>query len=64
MKGEFPLPRAEARQDSVIEAPRRGHSEKPEEGFAVIEKSYPEFPRLELFARSQRPGWTAWGNEL
>jgi N6-adenosine-specific RNA methylase IME4 len=21
-------------------------------------------PRLELFARKQRPGWLTWGNEL
>jgi MT-A70 protein len=28
-----------------------------------IERMYPELPKLELFARQQRPGWAAWGNE-
>ena len=25
---------------------------------------FPTLPRIELFARSTRPGWAAWGNEL
>ena len=39
------------------------HSEKPEEAFTLIESVSPG-PRLELFARRQRPGWTVWGNEV
>lgn len=39
------------------------HSEKPEEAFALIESVSPG-PRLELFARRARPGWTVWGNEV
>lgn len=39
------------------------HSEKPEEAFSLIEAVSPG-PRLELFARRARPGWTAWGNEI
>jgi N6-adenosine-specific RNA methylase IME4 len=39
------------------------HSEKPEEAFALIEAVSPG-PRLELFARRARPGWTVWGNEV
>lgn len=46
----------------VIEAPRREHSRKPDETFARVEALYPG-PYLELFAREQRPGWTAWGNQ-
>jgi len=42
--------------------PRR-HSEKPEEAFTLIE-SVSDGPRLELFARRVRPGWTCWGNEV
>jgi N6-adenosine-specific RNA methylase IME4 len=41
--------------------PKR-HSQKPEESFALIESISPG-PRLELFARQNRPGWDAWGNE-
>ena len=25
---------------------------------------YPDMPRLELFARKARPGWTCWGNQI
>ena len=39
------------------------HSEKPEAAFALIEAVSPG-PRLELFARRARPGWTVWGNEV
>lgn len=39
------------------------HSEKPEEAFTLIEAVSPG-PRLELFARRARPGWTVWGNEV
>ena len=39
------------------------HSEKPPEMVENIEKvSWP--PYLELFARTQRPNWTSWGNEV
>jgi N6-adenosine-specific RNA methylase IME4 len=24
---------------------------------------YPELPKIELFARAPREGWTAWGNQ-
>jgi len=24
---------------------------------------YPELPKIELFARTRRPGWDVWGNE-
>jgi len=43
-------------------APRREHSEKPCEFFEIVESMSPE-PRIELFGRSQRPGWTVWGYE-
>jgi N6-adenosine-specific RNA methylase IME4 len=45
-----------------FEAPRRRHSQKPNEFFALVEKVSPR-PYLELFARGQRPGWVCWGNE-
>ncbi len=47
----------------IIMAPRREHSRKPDETFARIER-YCAGPRLELFAREARPGWTAWGNQV
>jgi N6-adenosine-specific RNA methylase IME4 len=41
----------------------RRHSEKPAESFALVERCSPG-PYLEMFARSRRPGWEAWGNEV
>ena len=41
----------------------RAHSEKPEEFYAMVESLCPAPAYLELFARSARQGWTAWGAE-
>lgn len=38
------------------------HSAKPPEFLEMVERVSPG-PYLELFARSNRPGWDAWGNE-
>lgn len=62
-RGEIQPPVAEDRPSSVIQAPRRGHSEKPVEIYELIEQMYPGRRYLELFARQRRPGWTAWGLE-
>jgi N6-adenosine-specific RNA methylase IME4 len=48
---------------SWIEAPRRAHSQKPEEVFSLLERASPE-PRIELFSRVRRPGWFTWGHEI
>jgi MT-A70 len=48
----------------VLHAPVREHSRKPDEFAARIERLVGDVPRLELFAREQRPGWISWGNEL
>jgi len=47
----------------VIISPRREHSRKPDEFYKRTEQ-YADGPYLELFARSERPGWTCWGNEV
>lgn len=47
----------------LITAPRREHSRKPDETYERIE-ALVNGPYLELFARTQRHGWTAWGNEV
>ncbi len=46
----------------VILEPRREHSRKPDCQYGRIE-SLVDGPYLELFARTTRPGWTAWGNQ-
>jgi hypothetical protein len=63
-RGRMPTPLPQNRPPSIIRAPRREHSRKPEEAYALIERMYPTLPRIELFARGPaRPGWDAWGNE-
>jgi N6-adenosine-specific RNA methylase IME4 len=39
------------------------HSQKPELLQDMADRVSPG-PRLELFARRRRPGWTCWGNQL
>ncbi len=46
----------------LIRAPRGRHSEKPGDAHGRIERLVAG-PYLELFARQQRPGWDAWGND-
>jgi N6-adenosine-specific RNA methylase IME4/ParB-like chromosome segregation protein Spo0J len=62
-RGSIPPPPPEARPSSVLTAPRLEHSAKPEEAYALIERMYPDLPKLELFCRSPRDGWAVWGNE-
>jgi N6-adenosine-specific RNA methylase IME4 len=38
-------------------------SRKPDEAYELIERMYPELPKIELFARNRRSGWDAWGNQ-
>jgi N6-adenosine-specific RNA methylase IME4 len=51
------------RPDSVIAAPRQGHSEKPGEVYALIERMFPQIPKVEIFARAERDGWQRGTNE-
>jgi N6-adenosine-specific RNA methylase IME4 len=57
-----PLP--ENRPESVVFAERGEHSKKPDIFYELIEKMYPNHSKIELFARSRREGWEAWGNEV
>jgi N6-adenosine-specific RNA methylase IME4 len=47
-----------------ILAPRRQHSSKPDETYEALERLFGPVRRLELIARTHRPGWEAWGNEM
>ncbi len=49
---------------SLVIAPRRRHSEKPDEVRDHIVELCGDVPRLEMFARRKTPGWDIWGNEL
>jgi N6-adenosine-specific RNA methylase IME4 len=63
-RGQVELPEAQQVPDSVIEAGRGRHSQKPEQAYELIEAAYPHLSKLELFARgTPRPGWQTWGNQ-
>jgi N6-adenosine-specific RNA methylase IME4 len=47
----------------LIVAPRRQHSRKPDEAYDRIER-FCSGPYVELWARQNRPGWAAWGDEV
>jgi N6-adenosine-specific RNA methylase IME4 len=64
VKGNIPTPKGSNKPDSVIEAPREEHSKKPEIVYEIIERMYPELPKIELFSRNKRDGWEAWGFEV
>jgi N6-adenosine-specific RNA methylase IME4 len=49
-------------QVNLLATRKREHSRKPDEAYGLIERCSPG-PRLELFARFRRDGWTQWGNE-
>jgi N6-adenosine-specific RNA methylase IME4 len=63
-RGELPVPEPANRPASVIRIARDNeHSTKPDHFYALIERMYPEYDRIELFARQPRDGWDAWGNQ-
>src|SRR5262249_45248103 len=63
-RGDMPSPSPANRPPSVISAPRREHSRKPDEAYEIIERMYPTLPKIELFARKTGAGWAAGGNEV
>ncbi len=49
---------------SVFAEKVKKHSQKPEIAYEIIERLYPDFKRLEMYARNERDGWDCWGNEV
>ncbi len=49
-------------QVNYMSSRKREHSRKPDEQYQLVE-SCSRGPYIELFARGEREGWTAWGNQ-
>jgi len=49
-------------ETTVLQAPRREHSRKPDEFYDMVEELCPG-SKVELFAREKRNGWMTWGVE-
>lgn len=63
VRGPARVPAPKDRPPSVIFETRGRHSAKPARFYDIVEAMSPG-PRLELFAREPRPGWTVKGNEV
>jgi len=63
IRGNLRTRQAGRRQVNIISSRKREHSRKPDQLYDIIEQCSPG-PYLELFARTHRPGWHQWGNEL
>lgn len=46
----------------LMVSPRREHSRKPDETHERVERLF-NGPYLEMFSRTERPGWDVWGEE-
>ena len=60
-RGKAGIPAA-LREPNVFLAAKGAHSVKPRAFFDLVER-VTDGPRLEMFARRPRPGWTVWGNQ-
>jgi N6-adenosine-specific RNA methylase IME4 len=62
-RGDVPAPALGRQWASSVESPPGGHSAKPAWQYELIEAYFPGLTKIELNARSGRPGWDPWGNE-
>jgi len=62
-KGNASPPIAENRVSSIFKEPRGEHSKKPDCVYEWIESAFVSYKKLEMYARSNRPGWHSWGAE-
>lgn len=62
-KGKASPPIAENRVSSIFKESRTEHSKKPDCVYEWIESAFVSYKKLEMYARSNRPGWKSWGAE-
>ena len=63
-KGKMSPPPQDKRESSVYTERRGKHSKKPQHFRDFIKESFPQLPKIELFARQKVEGWDCWGNEV
>lgn len=63
-KGKVSPPEQKLRVSSVIKEKRTKHSKKPIYIRSLIEMWYPNYNKLEMFARESGEKWDVWGNEV
>ena len=63
-KGRNQVKRVKGNVSSIIIAPRGKHSQKPDIVREKIVELLGDLPRIELFARDKKEGWSTWGNEI
>ena len=63
-RGKIPTPRGARNIQQLVRSPRKEHSEKPIEVIQAIEKMFPNHERIELFARREVKGLSAWGLDM
>jgi N6-adenosine-specific RNA methylase IME4 len=64
VRGNVPAPLVGAQEESLINAPVGPHSQKPLCFREMIDKQYPDLPKIELFCRgAPGVGWASYGNE-
>jgi len=62
--GLIPTPRGARNIQQLVRAPRREHSEKPDEVRDAIVRMFPTQKRIELFARAEMEDWDVWGLDV
>ncbi len=62
IRGKMPV--ATKMVEQVLISPLAEHSAKPAEAYERMVRMYGDVPRVELFARDQKPGWVALGNQI
>ena len=63
-RGKIPAPRGSRNERQFVSEMRGRHSAKPNEVRDRIAAMFPKQKKIELFARQQTPGWTAWGLDV
>lgn len=63
VKGKYTKFLQDRSQRNLFMHPTMKHSQKPESIQTSLDKMFPEWEKLEIFARRDRAGWTCIGNE-